>query len=688
MASLRAVSRSTTLNEAASFAPLVKPNLSRTTAPLRPSIIRLHAADRRPTPLARGILPGGLAQRRRINSPLPPCANMNSSSSEGSATSDEEDTAAQAAQKEQNWGRKAMQLPLEVASLLSNEDSHYLEKRGRTRWWRRKGTSFPLIPKDTIADASNPSLKLWQKVLPLGIIFFGASFNLAVLQSLKDAIMVTTAGAETLPFLASLGVLPASLAFFVLYGRMVEALPSRMVFYAAIAPLVAFYAFFAAVLYPTHGMLHPTGLVDAALSWGVPTGLMGLVKCVQYWTFSLFYCSAELWGSVVISVLFWSLANEVCTVAEAKSVYPLMGIAANIALVLSGSFVKLVNRLPSVAAGSTHVMLSTLVGGILAMTAFMMLSKATLDNFVIGPYCSLDPVTATKPSAKKKKRGSLADSLQIIRGSSKITSLAVLVVSYGISHRLFEFSWKGALRTLYPTAQGYQGVLADVSIATGWATITFMLLGKFVFQYLGWRAAASATPIAMLVSGGAFFGLSLAASYGISVAGMNPVAMAFAGVAAGGITQVFARSSKFSLFDPAKEMVYIEMSQEEKSKGKAAVDLLGSQIGKSGGAWITQLLLLFTGSLTASLPIVTVAFTGVIAAWLTAVGTLNKKLQEYEEEKKAAEAAANTAAGSATAGAVSDEESSNSNGVESGSDSGDNGGDSGKASTGVQPQVA
>jgi hypothetical protein len=45
--------------------------------------------------------------------------------------------------------------------------------------------------------------------------------------------MVTTAGAETLPWLASCVVLPASLAFFVAYGRLVEALPAQSVFYAA-----------------------------------------------------------------------------------------------------------------------------------------------------------------------------------------------------------------------------------------------------------------------------------------------------------------------------------------------------------------------------------------------------------------------------------------------------------------------
>ena len=65
---------------------------------------------------------------------------------------------------------------------------------------------------------------------------------------------------------------------------------------------------------------------------------------VENWTYSFFFLMAELWGAVVISVLFWTLANEVCTMKEAKTIYPLMGIAANVALVAAGNFMKLVHR--------------------------------------------------------------------------------------------------------------------------------------------------------------------------------------------------------------------------------------------------------------------------------------------------------------------------------------------------------
>ncbi|KAL6769658.1 hypothetical protein ACKKBG_A31875 [Auxenochlorella protothecoides x Auxenochlorella symbiontica] len=539
--------------------------------------------------------------------------------------------------------RVLLQFPLELSSILSKEDAHYLEKRARRRWWSRR--SFPRVPTDTleVAHRTPPPLAVWQKVLPLGAIFFAASFNLTILANLKDAIMVTTAGAETLPWLASCGILPASIAFFVAYGTMVERLPQRAVFYAAVAPLLAAYALFAGALYPAHAFLHPVGLT-AALAGATPPGLHGALKMVEHWTFSLFYCAAELWGSVVISILFWSLANEVCTVNEAKAVYPLMGIAANVALVIAGSYLKWVNA--SVAHGNTQLMLNVLVGTVIAMSGVMAVAKFVIDTYVVGPYCSLDERSSPKVLKKKKKnKGSLANSLSVLKESPKVRNLAMLVVSYSVSHRLFEFAWKGALRTLHPTPGAYQSVLADVAIATGYATIALMLLSRYVFQYAGWAAAAAATPTVMLVTGGAFFGLSIAAGAGLTLGSLGPLQLAALGVGTGVATQVFARSAKFSLFDPAKEMVYIEMTPEEKSKGKAAVDLLGSQIGKSGGAWITQGLILVSGSITASLPLISAVFLATLTTWLGAVRSLARQIADYEAEKQAREEAGDPSAG-------------------------------------------
>ena len=56
--------------------------------------------------------------------------------------------------------------------------------------------------------------------------------------------------------------------------------------------------------------------------------------------FTLFYCSAELWGDVVLSLLFWGLANETTTLSEAPLLYPLFGIGANVGQTLSGKLLS------------------------------------------------------------------------------------------------------------------------------------------------------------------------------------------------------------------------------------------------------------------------------------------------------------------------------------------------------------
>ena len=74
-----------------------------------------------------------------------------------------------------------------------------------------------------------------------------------------------------------------------------------------------------------------------------------LFACPRYWSFSLFYLMAEMWGSVVVSLLFWGFANTVTTVDEAKKYYPLFGMGANIVLIFSGQYVRLVSMLRAAA---------------------------------------------------------------------------------------------------------------------------------------------------------------------------------------------------------------------------------------------------------------------------------------------------------------------------------------------------
>lgn len=54
---------------------------------------------------------------------------------------------------------------------------------------------------------------------------------------------------------------------------------------------------------------------------------------------------AELWGSVVVSVLFWGFANQITTVDEASQFYPLFGLGANVALIFSGRAVKIFSQI-------------------------------------------------------------------------------------------------------------------------------------------------------------------------------------------------------------------------------------------------------------------------------------------------------------------------------------------------------
>src|SRR5207244_4410860 len=89
------------------------------------------------------------------------------------------------------------------------------------------------------------------------------------------------------------------------------------------------------LLYPNRDALHPHAFADMLQSI-LPAGCKGLIAMVRNWTFTIFYVMSELWGNIILFVLFWGFANQVTRLGEAKRFYGLFGFGANFSGIIAG----------------------------------------------------------------------------------------------------------------------------------------------------------------------------------------------------------------------------------------------------------------------------------------------------------------------------------------------------------------
>jgi AAA family ATP:ADP antiporter len=162
------------------------------------------------------------------------------------------------------------------------------------------------------------------------------------------------------------------------------------------------------------------------------------------------------------------------------------------------------------------------------------------------------------------------------------------------------------------------------------STIVSIFLCGPIIRRFGWTLSAMITPMILLITGILFFYFLLFKNSShltllTTLIGSTPVAL---GVFFGSMQNCFSRACKFTFFDATKEMAFIPLSDECKLKGKAAIDGVGSRLGKSGGSVIHQFLLLIFGSVSLSTPFVAIILFGVVFGWLFAVKSLGRRFQE------------------------------------------------------------
>jgi AAA family ATP:ADP antiporter len=467
-----------------------------------------------------------------------------------------------------------------------------------------------------------------KKLLPMFLMFFLINFNYTILRDTKDTLIVTASGsgAEVIPFLKFWGVLPCAIIFMLIYAKLSNKLTKQGLFYATIVPFIVFFGLFATVLYPAREFLHPINVCNH-LQAVLPQGFMGLIAILRNWTFSLFYIMSELWGSVVLSLLFWGFANDIMKVTEAKRFYSLLGVGANLALLISGPCIILASDIrKKVAVGvdawgiSLYFLMSMIVvSGALIIVLYYWINKNILND---ARFYSPDQVKVQK---KQKPKMSMKDSFAFLLKSKYLGLLALLVISYGISINIIEVTWKSQLKLLYPLANDYSTFMGKFSFCTGLFSVFMMLfVGGNVIRRLGWGFAAKLTPIVLFITGLFFFAFMIfrdqAMGY-VAMIGTSPLMLA---VLVGAAQNILSKSCKYSLFDPTKEMAYIPLDNESKVKGKAAIDVVGARLGKSGGSLIQQGLIVAFGSLAAITPYLAAILFVIIAIWLVSANKLSK----------------------------------------------------------------
>lgn len=466
-----------------------------------------------------------------------------------------------------------------------------------------------------------------KKVLPMFFLFFLFNFIYMLLKDIKEPLIVTApgSGAEAIPFLKMWGVLPIAIAFMLIYTKLSSYLNKRALFYSIIGTFIGFFALFAFVLYPLKESLHPTLLADK-LALLLPKGFSGLVAIFRNWTFSLFYGMADLWGSVAISFLFWGLANNITTLSESKRFYTLFGIGSSLAMLCSGPtiiyFSKMREHLPANvdAWGVTlsHLTIVIIIAGILIMGLYYWISR------------SLTPCNCKMEKVEKKIKMGFKEAFLHLTKSRYLQLIALIVIGYAVVINYGEVVWKSQLKLQFPNPNDYSIFRGYFSTCISIFSLVMFFIGGSLIRKYGWKAAALATPIVLLIAGCGFFGFisfkDLLSGF-VSFFSTTPLMV---GIVFGAILDGTGKTFKYSLFDPTKEMTYIPLDEESKDKGKAAIDVLVAKFAKAGGSLLLQGLILIFGSLGAVVPFVFALVVIFLIMWIGSVLSLNKRFLAYQ----------------------------------------------------------
>ena len=485
-----------------------------------------------------------------------------------------------------------------------------------------------------------------KRFIPMALMMLFILFNYTILRNVKDSLVINARGsdAEIVSFLKLWGTMPAAILFMVFYAKITEFLKKENIFYLCTTAFITFFGAFAFIIYPNIDLLHPDPTWVASLKNQYPNFKWFIVMWGN-WSFALFYILSELWGSVMLSLFFWQHANETVDSHQTKRFYPLFGVVGNVGLIFSGSIVEYFSNLgATLNTGQDpwqitlyYLMSAIVISGVSILALFYMTCRNKEDKENKDQKNLKDSkssITAKKPKVKKEKL-SIVDSFRVLFSSKHLFYISFIVFSYGIAINYMDVLWKGQTKAFFAGDYNmFAAYMGSFSRTTGLIAIPVMLVGGNILRRLSWLKAASVTPLILFLTALPFFAVVILGTF--YAEGAEVFTYLGLAVQIGFWQNSLTKATKYSLFDPTKEMAYKPLDDTLRTKGKAAVDVAGSRLGKSGGAFTFFILqtVLPSFTLVQFAPFLAVVTLIILVYWFYSISGLNKSMLALEKEKE------------------------------------------------------
>jgi ATP:ADP antiporter, AAA family len=461
------------------------------------------------------------------------------------------------------------------------------------------------------------------KYIPTSIMLALSAYIYSLLRGVKDSILVPSLGAELISFVKFYGVFPSTIIFFICFSKLVNILSRDKLYYCIATFFIGFFLLYAFVLGPYTDFFHP----DLS-SWmiSLPKFMYYPIIMLQNWTVSLFYVMSELCGTVLLTFLFWQFANDLYNIKEAKRTYVLFAMVGQLGLITAGLVQNniSVHFIDSSSQGTSWnttiqwMMLSIALVGFLLMLLYRWIYKNVL----------LNPELCDRKHHVETEKVSLSviESFKYVFSSRYLWLIMVIVFCYGLGINMIESVWKDRLRMQYPSQNSYSAFMGTFHIYFGMFTMCIMLCGVYVVRSFKWIVSALCTPVVAGLTGAIFFAVIIFQDLFKPILDSLDMSILYMAVMLGSLQVMIFKAFNYAFVDATKEMAFIPLNRELRTKGKAAVDVIGGRFGKAFGAVLQQLMFQFISPNISDLTYeICIVFVVVMCMWMYSVRALNKE---------------------------------------------------------------